>query len=187
LHCSLVEMFQAHSIDDGLRTREPERREHDHASTRALPGLRRLFSRFADSALHFSYGMTGDARRAEALVHEAFARLVHENGSASRIFTAKEILAMVADLCLEHLAKARRGPAGDGANDVERALHRLPPEEKAALLLSRIDGLSFADVGDCLHTSAASARSLVARASRALIEELSPALARPEPASTGGR
>jgi RNA polymerase sigma-70 factor (ECF subfamily) len=59
------------------------------------------------------------------------------------------------------------------ANRLKKALQQLPPKQRAALLLSRIDGSSYQEVADNLHTSVSAVKSLIFRATSALRRSLS--------------
>jgi RNA polymerase sigma-70 factor (ECF subfamily) len=51
---------------------------------------------------------------------------------------------------------------------LERAIGELPPKQRAALLLSRMDGLGYRDVGDALGCSEGAVKALLFRATHAL-------------------
>jgi RNA polymerase sigma-70 factor (ECF subfamily) len=54
------------------------------------------------------------------------------------------------------------------ARDLERAIAELPPKQRAALLLSRMDGLAYRDVGETLGISEGAVKALLFRATHAL-------------------
>ncbi len=54
------------------------------------------------------------------------------------------------------------------ARDLETAIGELPPKQRAALLLSRIDGLAYRDVGESLGISEGAVKALLFRATHAL-------------------
>jgi RNA polymerase sigma-70 factor, ECF subfamily len=58
------------------------------------------------------------------------------------------------------------------AGNLKKLLKRLPPNQRAALLLSRIEGFSYREVADCLDTSVSAVKSLVFRATQSLREGL---------------
>ena len=54
------------------------------------------------------------------------------------------------------------------ARDLEAAIAELPPKQRAALLLSRMDGLAYRDVGESLGISEGAVKALLFRATHAL-------------------
>ena len=65
---------------------------------------------------------------------------------------------------------------GPSANDVRRALGRLPFDQRAALIMREVEGRSYAELAEILGASLAKVESLLFRARRALREELEGAL-----------
>ncbi|MCC6764101.1 MAG: RNA polymerase sigma factor [Deltaproteobacteria bacterium] len=69
--------------------------------------------------------------------------------------------------------------AGDGAlagRQLEAKIHEvleaLPPNQRAALLMSRVDGLSYLEVAEALETTESAVKSLVFRATATMRKEL---------------
>lgn len=58
------------------------------------------------------------------------------------------------------------------ARDLEAAIAALPPKQRAALLLSRMDGLAYRDVGEALGCSEGAVKALLFRATHALKAQL---------------
>lgn len=54
------------------------------------------------------------------------------------------------------------------ARDLEAAIAALPPKQRAALLLSRMDGLAYRDVGETMGISEGAVKALLFRATHAL-------------------
>jgi RNA polymerase sigma-70 factor (ECF subfamily) len=54
------------------------------------------------------------------------------------------------------------------ARHLEEAVAKLPPKQRAALLLSRVDGLAYKDVGDALGCSEGAVKALLFRATQSL-------------------
>ena len=54
------------------------------------------------------------------------------------------------------------------ARALEAAIGELPPKQRAALLLSRMDGLAYRDVGETLGISEGAVKALLFRATHAL-------------------
>lgn len=60
----------------------------------------------------------------------------------------------------------------EAAAEITKALKRLPPNQRAALLLSRLDGFSYLEVADALDSSLGAVKSLVFRATATLRRDL---------------
>jgi RNA polymerase sigma-70 factor (ECF subfamily) len=58
------------------------------------------------------------------------------------------------------------------ATEVKKVLEQLPPNQRMALLLSRVDGFSYEEVADSLDTSVSAVKSLVFRATATLRRDL---------------
>ena len=55
---------------------------------------------------------------------------------------------------------------------IQKVLDKLPANQKSALLLSRVEGLSYQEVAECLETTESAVKSLIFRATQTLREEL---------------
>jgi RNA polymerase sigma-70 factor (ECF subfamily) len=55
---------------------------------------------------------------------------------------------------------------------IQRVLDKLPANQKSALLLSRVEGLSYSEVAECLETTESAVKSLIFRATQTLRAEL---------------
>jgi len=55
---------------------------------------------------------------------------------------------------------------------IQKVLDKLPAKQKSALLLSRVEGLSYQEVAECLDTTESAVKSLIFRATQTLREEL---------------
>ncbi len=51
---------------------------------------------------------------------------------------------------------------------IQGVLDKLPPNQKTALLLSRVEGLSYQEVAECLETTESAVKSLIFRATQTL-------------------
>jgi len=60
---------------------------------------------------------------------------------------------------------------------IKAVLDKLPPNQRVALLLSRVEGLSYQEVAKCLETTESAVKSLIFRATQTLREELGDLLA----------
>jgi RNA polymerase sigma-70 factor (ECF subfamily) len=66
-----------------------------------------------------------------------------------------------------------RGAAGrELARALETAVAALPPKQRAALLLSRLDGMAYRDVADALGTTEGAIKALLFRATHGLRDRL---------------
>lgn len=55
---------------------------------------------------------------------------------------------------------------------IQQVLERLSTNQRAALLLSRVEGLSYQEIAECLETTESAVKSLIFRATQTLREEL---------------
>jgi RNA polymerase sigma-70 factor, ECF subfamily len=67
---------------------------------------------------------------------------------------------------------ARQVACREIASQVKKAIETLPPNQRMALLLSRVDGFSYQEVADTLETSVAAVKSLIFRATATLRRDL---------------
>ncbi len=58
------------------------------------------------------------------------------------------------------------------AAKINAVLENLPPNQRAALLMSRVDGMSYLDVAEALETTESAVKSLVFRATATMRKEL---------------
>jgi RNA polymerase sigma-70 factor (ECF subfamily) len=73
----------------------------------------------------------------------------------------------------ERIAPAEELVAGrETGSRIQMVLDKLPPNQKLALLLSRVEGLAYLEVAECLETTESAVKSLIFRATRTLREEL---------------
>jgi RNA polymerase sigma-70 factor (ECF subfamily) len=69
----------------------------------------------------------------------------------------------------EEMPTAEQRIAGrEAAERIQEALARLPPNQKSALLLSRVEGFSYREVAECLETTESAVKSLIFRATQNL-------------------
>ena len=100
-----------------------------------------------------------------------FRRSVHESTDAESEGAPLELAAEAP--AVDDVAHARRV-----GGDVERALASLPERQRAALWLTAVEGLSYAEVAASLETSPQSVKALVHRGRSALAEQLPHAIDR---------
>lgn len=158
-----------------------------------------LFQRHHRVVFNFCLRMLGEPARAEELTQDTFVNIFrarHRYEPRSRFLTY--LLRVATNLCLnEKRSRARwgtpldvEGPAGEGILDtktasiedtaiqaerldrVRAAIGELPGRQAAALLLTRVDGLSHAEVAETLGVSTEALKSLVFRATQSLRQSL---------------
>jgi RNA polymerase sigma-70 factor (ECF subfamily) len=149
-----------------------------------------LFGRWSGPLLHYLQRMVRDAAAAEELVQEAFLR-VHRARQRYRPDArfSTWLYRIATNLALNELRRPRRrnphqsvdaagapelaaaAPAVDAivharrlGGDLEAALAALPERQRAALWLSAVEGLSYADVAQALEVSEQAVKALVHRA-----------------------
>ena len=155
-----------------------------------------LFRRWAAPLLRYLGRMLRDAAAAEELVQEVFLRVygARERYEPQARFSAW-LYRIATNLALNELRRPRRrethasidepggpalaaeGPVAEAVLDarrlgarVEQELARLPERQRAALALTAVEGLSYADVAAALEISEAAVKALVHRARAALVE-----------------
>jgi len=158
-----------------------------------------LFRRWAAPLLRYLSRMLQDAAAAEELVQEVFLRVqgARERYEPQARFSTW-LYRIATNLALNELRRPRRrethasidepggpvlaadGPAVEAALDardlcarVEQELARLPERQRAALCLTAVEGLSYADVAAALEISEAAVKALVHRARATLVEHFS--------------
>lgn len=168
--------------------------------TAARGGDRRAFdllvTRHAPKMIRLASGMLGRVEEAEDVTQEAFSRafrrLAHFRAGSE---FSTWIYRITLNLCRDALRRRKverrsplsdeetdgvcrlgmRGPAGSAADAEEmalllRGLDRLPPKQRAALLLRVNQGLSHAEISEVLGTTVATSRVYLAQARKALFD-----------------
>ncbi len=161
-----------------------------------------LFQRWSSPLLRYLERMLGDAAAAEELVQETFLRVHRARARYSPDARFSTWLYTIANhLALNELRRPRRQRehrSVDAEDDtraplvlaadpqrteeridarrlggaVEAALAELPDRQRAALWLTAVEGLSYAEVASTLETSEKSVKALVHRARSALADHL---------------
>lgn len=161
-----------------------------------------LFQRWSGPVLRYVERMLRDAASAEDLVQETFLRMyrARERYQPEARFSTW-LYTIATRLALNELRRPRRqhphrSTDEDGADtaplvltdtapraddvaharrigtSVETALEALPERQRAALWLSAVEGLSYAEIAESLETTEKSVKALVHRARSALTEKL---------------
>jgi RNA polymerase sigma-70 factor, ECF subfamily len=166
--------------------------------------FRQLFERHARAMVAFCHHFVRDAARAEELAQDVFVKLYRASGRYLPTARFKTFLYRIAsNHCLNELrrgeygaraadarageepadpdALASSGPTPEAAAEgaaLEKAvgafLERLPEKQRAALVLCRLEGLSYEEIADVLETSVSAVKSLVHRATVSAAEALAP-------------
>lgn len=141
------------------------------------------------AATRLAYLMTGSQSAAEDIVQDAFVRLFarfrdHRAPDRFDAYLRQTVVNLVRDrgrraaverrwLARAATEAAPEQAASDEGNDrVRRALAKLPVRQRAALVLRYLEDLSEEQTADALGCSVAAAKSLTARATRAMRSEL---------------
>ena len=170
-----------------------------------------LFARWARPLLRYLERMVRDAGAAEELVQEAFLRVyrARERYEPDARFSTW-LYRIATNLALNELRRPRRrdphdsldapdaqplaagSPPADEEVDARRrverlelALAELPERQRAALWLTAVEGLSYAEVAESLEISESAVKALVHRARSGLADRLE-ALPGGDPPGGGG-
>lgn len=149
-----------------------------------------LYVRHVPAANRLAFLLTGDRAHSEDLVHDAFVRCVGRFGhlrahEAFEAYLRRTIVNLHTSRLRrlrverEWLSKEAGGmdraavaalPDVAGREDMWRRLLRLPPRQRAVLVLRYYEDLSEREAADTLRCSVAAVKSLTARATAALRE-----------------
>ena len=152
-----------------------------------------LFTRYSNRLVSFAYRIVRDRWRAEELVQDAFLQIyrARERYSACARFSTY-IYRVVTNNCLNEIRRqdhektvpgetrlladeTTRGPDSvvtdrQIVTRIADIVRELPFKQRAALLLSRVEGFDHREVASCLGVSEFAVKSLVFRATRTLRE-----------------
>ena len=176
-----------HVLPRNSRVMEASEPWSQQAAWQALLALRPRLRRFAS-------GLTGSLDEADDLVQAVYERAVERHlqwEPGTRLHSWVFKIAHSLWISRQRHAAVRRGKGepvdpdsligSDGERDaharlaladVRRLVAGLPPEQRAALMLVAVDGLSYADAAAILGAPAGTVASRVARARLALVEAL---------------
>ncbi|MGZ4108823.1 MAG: SigE family RNA polymerase sigma factor [Actinomycetota bacterium] len=150
--------------------------------------LAELYARHVPSATGFAYLLTGDHAEAEDLVHEAFIRTVGRFhhirvpdafGGYLRRTIVNLHTSRLRRLRLQRRYLERQGPSPSAEEsdvaerqDLWTAIRRLPPRQRAVIVLRYYEDLSERAIAETLRCSPAAVKSLSARAMATLRSDL---------------
>jgi RNA polymerase sigma factor (sigma-70 family) len=150
-----------------------------------------IHDRYRQRLLAYTRQMLGGARTdAEDVLQDVFLRAYRALRHDDRPVTLRAWLYRVAhNRCVDHLRRPEppaaevfelsRAPERDPSDETERRedlrrlvqdMQRLPDQQRSALLMREIDGLSYAELADVLGTTVPAVKSLLVRARIGLVE-----------------
>ena len=160
----------------------------------AEPDLTALVRDYSGLLYRVALSVLRNPAEAEDVVQDAFLRLLQRRHSLAAVIDIRPWLIRIAwNLALDRVRHARPSQLDDlfaaglvsadlpadqalaaagQIKQVLRAMERLPKKERQALLLSAMDELSTAEIGDILGRSESSVRSLLFRARAHLRQRL---------------
>jgi len=169
----------------------------DHELTAAVAGgdlnaLGALFERHHERVHAICYRMTGDSSVADDLVQESFLRILkYSRGFGGRAAFTTWLYRLVRNVCLDHLSAESRTRTRAAMMAVEQehdapqdhdtdprldairnALNRLAPDKRDVLVLSRYEGLSYAEIAEICETTVGAIKVRAHRAMRELRQQL---------------
>jgi RNA polymerase sigma-70 factor (ECF subfamily) len=131
--------------------------------------VHRARAKWEPSARFSTWLFTIAANLALNELRRPFRRSLHESTESDRESASRELAAEAP--AVDEVVHARRL-----GGEVERGLASLPERQRAALWLTAVEGLSYAEVAALLETSPQSVKALVHRGRSALAEQLSHAI-----------
>lgn len=156
-----------------------------------VSAFERLFEKHIRAVVGFAARFVGTRARAEELAQDVFLQVFRNRSRYEpRARFATWLYRMVTNACLSEVRRVDHRRSVPQADDYEEravvtatdrtseddaadremlqrmqaALGDLPPQQRAALLLARVEGLSYDEVADALSCSVSAVKSLVHRA-----------------------
>ena len=164
--------------------------DEEEALVRAAAGgdsaaFERIYQRYARPLYAYALGRLGDHGEAEDLVQDAFLALARLGaGFRARPSLAAFLFRVVRNRVLSRHRDRRPGvelpdlagpaPAPEQAMALNEALAALPGEQREALLLALVHGLSYDEIAATMGTALGTVRSRIARARLRLHAVLGP-------------
>ncbi len=154
--------------------------------------FRELLSRYQGLVYGYARRMLGDESLAEDVAQETFLRLYRNALRFRPEGTIKGYLLRICrNLCLDNLrvkglklvdempeqitetTPHSQLEGKQAALALDRALQKLPPNQRSAVVLRHGQGLAYAEIAEVMQTSVGAVESLLVRARRALRDSLS--------------
>jgi RNA polymerase sigma factor (sigma-70 family) len=149
----------------------------------------RLYRRHAASVYRYAYAVLGSRADAEDVTQQTFLNAYRAMEKGTRPRKAENWLVTIAhnelrrhfqttqrrrlevelDAELSQPAPERSDPS---VADIVRALQKLPPSQRSALVMREFEGRSYAEVAEIMEVSQSALETLLFRARRSLAEEL---------------
>lgn len=157
-----------------------------------LDAFGELVSRHQRTAWNIAWRMLGDGAEAEDAAQEAFLRIFQSLDRYRPTASFRTYLyRIVTNICLDRARKmnpvimgelppvAHDSPAPDDETigrerneAIHAAIHKLPPTQRAAIILRHFDELSYREIAETLDTSEKSVEKLLSRARKSLAKQL---------------
>ena len=151
--------------------------------------LDELYRLHAAEVFRYAYAVLGNRADAEDITQTTFVNALraHERGDRPRkptnwlITIAHNLIrqrfrqqqARPLEVELDHdVAALENADDGPSIDDLVRALQRIPPTQRQALVLRELEGRSYAEIGELLGVSQSALEALIFRARRSLADEL---------------
>lgn len=155
-----------------------------------------IFDRYSTRIYNFAYRFLKSSEAAEDATQEVFVKMLkHAKQFHGDAKLSTWLFSIAANLCRDHLRKADNKakesdetlvmlPSGDDSPErrleirenelrVQKALEQLTPEQREAILLSRYQGLSYAEIAQIAGCSEGAVKTRVFRAMETLKKALS--------------
>src|SRR6187397_76042 len=157
-------------------------------STRAAAALDDLYRHHVGEVYRYTYAVLGNHADAEDVTQTTFVNALRalergedpRNASAWLIAIAHNVVrqrwrqaaARPAEVELEHDVPVVEGEEDIEVDELVRALQRIPPSQREALVMRELEGRSYNEIAELLGLTTAALETLLFRARRSLAEEL---------------
>ena len=155
----------------------------------AADELDELYRLHAPAVFRYAYAVLGNRADAEDVTQTTFVNALRalERGEKPRA-PANWLITIAHNLIRQRFRQQQTRPLeveldrdvaavedaedGPSIDDLVRALRRIPPTQRQALVLRELEGRSYAEIGELLGVSQSALEALIFRARRSLAEEL---------------
>jgi RNA polymerase sigma factor (sigma-70 family) len=152
--------------------------------------LDELYRSHAAEVFRYAYAVLGNRADAEDVTQTTFVNALRALERGERPRTPKNWLITIAHNLIRQRFRQQQSrprqveldeqlPAAEAADDdgpslddLVRALQRIPPTQREALVLRELEGRSYVEIGELLDVSQSALETLIFRARRSLAEEL---------------